>query len=92
MDVIGTKVFRVFRVAIHYSTYDFTPPPPPESVLKLICDVNIVYRNPKSEHSQDYVQKPQRNYVHEFGFSQGLAVKQCLVTGQAGDFIHSTIN
>ncbi len=29
--------------------------------LKLVCDVNIVYGNLKSENSQDYAQKPQRN-------------------------------
>ncbi len=30
-------------------------------VLKLFCNVNIVYGNLKSENSQDYAQKPQRN-------------------------------
>jgi hypothetical protein len=48
-----------------YSLTDFTPPPPPptprKSGLKLVCNVNIVYGNLKSENSQDYVQKPQRN-------------------------------
>ncbi len=43
----------------------YTPPPPPptlsKSCLKLVCNVNIVYRNLKSENSQDYAQKPQRN-------------------------------
>jgi hypothetical protein len=29
--------------------------------LKLVCNVNIVYGNLKSENSQDYAQKPQRN-------------------------------
>ncbi len=45
MDAIGTKVFRVFLLA---------------SGSKLVCNVNIVYRNLKSENSQDYAQKPQR--------------------------------
>ncbi len=31
--------------------------------LKLVCNVNIVYRNFKSENSQDYAQKPQRNFT-----------------------------
>jgi hypothetical protein len=29
--------------------------------MKLVCNVNIVYGNLKSETSQDYAQKPQRN-------------------------------
>jgi hypothetical protein len=44
---------------------DFTPPPPlRNSGLKLVFmvfNVNIVYGNLKSESSQDYAQKPQRN-------------------------------
>ncbi len=42
---------------------DFTPPPPPliNSGLKLVCIVNIVYGSLKSENSQDYAQKSQRN-------------------------------
>jgi hypothetical protein len=42
---------------------DFTPSPTPlcKSDLKLVCNVNIVYGNLKSETSQDYAQKPQRN-------------------------------
>ncbi len=43
---------------------DFTPPPPPtlnKSDLKLVCNVNIVYGNLKSENSQDYAQKPYQN-------------------------------
>ncbi len=40
---------------------DFTSPPPSKSGLKLVCNVNIVYGNPKSENSEDYDQKPQRN-------------------------------
>jgi hypothetical protein len=31
------------------------------SGLKLVCNVNIVYGNLKSENSHDYAQKPQRN-------------------------------
>jgi hypothetical protein len=41
---------------------DLTPPPPlSKSGLKLVCNVNIVYGNLKSENSKDYAQKPQRN-------------------------------
>jgi hypothetical protein len=29
--------------------------------MKLVCKINIVYGNFKSENSQDYIQKPQRN-------------------------------
>ncbi len=36
-------------------------PPLGKSGLKLVCYVNIVYRNLKSENSQVYAQKPQRN-------------------------------
>jgi hypothetical protein len=46
LDVMGTKVFRVFLLA---------------SGSKLVCNVNIVYRNLKSENFQDYAKKPQRN-------------------------------
>ena len=35
---------------------DFTPPE-----KKVVCNVNIVYGNLKSENSQDYAQKPQGN-------------------------------
>jgi hypothetical protein len=31
--------------------------------MKLVCNVNIVYGNIKSENSQDYTQKPQRNWT-----------------------------
>ncbi len=34
---------------------DFTPP------TKVVCNLNIVHENLKSENSQDYAQKPQRN-------------------------------
>ncbi len=43
---------------------DFTPPPPSplsKSGLKLVCKVNIVYGNLRSDNFQDYAQKPQRN-------------------------------
>jgi hypothetical protein len=34
-----------------------------KSGLKLICAVNIVHGNLKSENSQDYALKPQRNFL-----------------------------
>ncbi len=45
------------------STNGFEPPPPPPSKrgLKLVCNVNIVFGNLKSDNSQDYAQKPQQN-------------------------------
>jgi hypothetical protein len=54
-----------FSSLLSQSQADFTPPPPPEQKwvenLKLVCNVNIVYGNFKSENSQAYDQKPQRN-------------------------------
>ncbi len=66
VDVIGTKVLRVFLLAIQSPLpADFTPPAPLESGLKLVCkcNVNIVFENLKSENSQDYAQKPERNFT-----------------------------
>jgi hypothetical protein len=40
---------------------DFIPLPLSKSGLKLVCNVNIVCGNLKSENSQDYAQKPQQN-------------------------------
>jgi hypothetical protein len=51
-DVIGAKVFRAFRLDVHS-----------QSGLKLDYNVNIVFGNLKSENSQDYAQKPQRNFT-----------------------------
>ncbi len=43
VDVIGTKLLRFFLLAIHsHLYYGFYPPPPP-SVLKLVCNVNVIY-------------------------------------------------
>ncbi len=48
---MGTEVLRCFT-----STNGFYSPPPPlsKSSLKLVCNINLVYRNLKSENSQDY--------------------------------------
>ncbi len=58
LDIIGTKVVIVFPLAIHshlYCTNGFYP------VWNRVCNVNTVYGNLKSENSQDYAQKAQRN-------------------------------
>jgi hypothetical protein len=57
-----TKVLRVF-LGIHSHLYlrILLPPHLSESGLKLVCNVNNVYRNRQSKDSQDHVQKPQRN-------------------------------
>jgi hypothetical protein len=54
---MGTNVLRVFLLSIH----SLLPPTPPPPRAKVVRDVNIVYGNLKSDKSQDYVQKPQRN-------------------------------
>ncbi len=63
MDVIGTKVQRVFLLAIYSCLLtDFIPLPPSleQKRFETLCNVNIVYGNLKSENSQNYAQKPQR--------------------------------
>jgi hypothetical protein len=66
------KSFKSFSPCTVTSTYGFySPPPPPleKNGLKLVCNVNIVYRKINSENYQDYAQKLQMKlYVHEFGF------------------------
>jgi hypothetical protein len=58
LDVIGTKVTSTL--------IGLTPPPPPsKSGLKLVCNVNVVYRNLKSENSQE---TSTILYIYEFGF------------------------
>jgi hypothetical protein len=63
LDVIGTKVSEFFSLLFTVTcTNGFYPLPHlNKSCLKLVCNVNIVYRNLKSEDSQDYAQKPERN-------------------------------
>ncbi len=68
VGVIGTKVLRVFLLAIQSHLYLrillTSPRPHPtlsRSGLKLVCNVNIVYGNLKSENYQDYAQKSHRN-------------------------------
>jgi hypothetical protein len=52
LGVIGTKVLKVFLLAIHGNLYLRIPPPPSKNCLKLVCNENIVYGNLKSENSQ----------------------------------------
>jgi hypothetical protein len=57
LDVIWTKVLRVFLLAVHsHFYYGFHPQLAPlsKSGLKMVCHVNIVNGNLKSEKSQDY--------------------------------------
>ncbi len=64
LDVIGTKLLRVFLLAIHSHLYllrILSPSPTRASVLKMVYNVNVIYRNLKSENSQDYAQKPPWN-------------------------------
>jgi hypothetical protein len=58
LDVIGNKSLKSFLPCYSQSPLptDFT-----HSAVKLVCHVNIVYGNLKSENSQDYAQKLQRN-------------------------------
>ncbi len=56
-------VFPLLFTVISTKGFSSPPPPPSKSGLKLVCNVNIVYGNLKSENSQDYAQKPQRNWT-----------------------------
>jgi hypothetical protein len=55
LDVIGTKVLRVFLLANH--NHPFIPS---KSGLKMVLNENIVYGNLKYENTQEYAQKPQQ--------------------------------
>jgi hypothetical protein len=61
---------RVFLLVLFTVTFtaDFTSPHPPIPRAKVVCKVNILYGNLKSENSHDYAWQPQL-FVHEFGFS-----------------------
>ncbi len=63
LDAIKTKVLTFSSLLFTVTaTNGFYSPSPPttrsKKGLKLVCDVNIVYENLKSENSQDYAQKP----------------------------------
>jgi hypothetical protein len=63
LDVIGTKEFSslLFTVTVTSTIWFYSRTPLIKSGLKLVCYVNIVYGNLKSESSQNYAQKPQWN-------------------------------
>jgi hypothetical protein len=60
LDVIGTKIFYYSQSPLFT---DFTPSPLEQKLFETGFSVNIVYENLKSENSQDYAQKPQRNFM-----------------------------
>jgi hypothetical protein len=56
------KSFKSFPPCYSQPPHDFSPPPPLiKSGLKLICNVQTVNANLKSENSQEFSKKPQRN-------------------------------
>ncbi len=73
LDVIG-KSLKGFPPCYSQSpllTDFFLPPPPPppsKSGLKLVCNVNTVCGNLKSENSRLCTETSTKLYVHEFGF------------------------
>ncbi len=89
LNVIETKVLRGFPLAIHSHltviTRLYSPPPPSISGLKLVCNLNIVYGNLKSESSQDYAQKPQRNCTF-MNSASGLGGKGCMASSHLVNF------
>ncbi len=68
MDVIGPKFLRVVLLAIHIHLHSTSAlPNMSKSGLILVCNVNIVCGNLKSENSKD-METSTKLYVHEFGF------------------------
>ncbi len=63
LDVIETKSSKFSSLLFKITSTNgfYSVPPLSKSDLKLVCNVNIVYGNLKSENSEDYAQKPQRN-------------------------------
>jgi hypothetical protein len=59
--IVSLLKFVKKRSLFTSSTNRFTHLPPSKDGLKLGCNVNILYGNLKSENSQVYAQKPQRN-------------------------------
>ncbi len=78
LDVIGTKVFRVFLPAFHrhlyYGFYSWGE----KGGLKLVCNVNIVYGNFRSENSQNMprnLKEIGRSRIMYIGSWMGKSVK-----------------
>jgi hypothetical protein len=63
--ILGRNWEKSLRSFPHSHLYKqiLLPPPPSKSGVKLVCNIKIVYGNLKSENSQDYAQKPQRNHT-----------------------------
>jgi hypothetical protein len=77
VDVIRIQVSRVFLFAIYSQLCKWILPPPPhpsKSGLKLVCTVNIVYENLKSENSRLCPETSAKLYIHEFGFGSHIGV------------------
>jgi hypothetical protein len=75
LDVIGTKVLRVFLLFIVTSTNGFYFPLPLEQKwFEMVCDIKFVYRNLKSEISQDHAPKPQGNCTFMNSASGGVGL------------------
>ncbi len=71
--VIGTKVLRVFLLAIYSHAplpMDFTPlpPTPSKSGLKLVCNLNMYCIPQVWELSRLCPETSNKLYVHEYGF------------------------
>ncbi len=78
LNVIVTKVLRVFFLSIHsHLYYRILLPPLNKSDLKLVCNVNIVYKKPQvGELSRLCPETSTKLYVHEFGFWTRPQAKQ----------------
>ncbi len=89
------KSLKSFRLCYSQSPIltDFTTPLPwPKSGLKLVCIVNIICGNVKSDNSQDYAQKPQQNCTFMNSTSGEVTLDrlkrlQYLMTGHAAVYI-----
>jgi hypothetical protein len=89
LDVIGTKVLRVFLLVIHSHLYKWNLLPPSKKGLKLVCYVNTVYGNLKYENSQDYAQKPQGNCTFmNFSFRNCFEFSSPAFSGVVGGAVH----
>ncbi len=63
LDVNGTSVLQSFSSLLFTVNYP-SPPALSKSDMKLVCNVNNIYGNLKSEKSQE----KKAFYVYEFGF------------------------
>jgi hypothetical protein len=56
---------------VTYTNGFYSPSPLEKSGLKLVCNINIVYRNLKFKNSRLCPETSTKLYVHEFGFCSG---------------------